>query len=165
MAKKEDDWKAEAKKLKDQVKRLRKTIEDRVLPALSETVEAGVDAVIDAVASGADAVSSRVKQPSPVSPLAPMGGFPALPVIDGVEFAAVEAGVRYKNRTDVMLVRLAPGTADNQPFDEVGQHRCRRRRGTHGRIERGRIDREAAPKRAGIGQAGGGKHHEQESRD
>ncbi|MCU9848148.1 bifunctional glutamate N-acetyltransferase/amino-acid acetyltransferase ArgJ [Defluviimonas sp. WL0024] len=111
MAKKDDDWKAEAKKLKDQVKRLRKTIEDRVLPALGETVEAGVDAVIDAVATGAEAVSARVKQPSPVSPLAPQDGFPALPVIDGVEFAAVEAGVRYKNRTDVMLVRLAPGTA------------------------------------------------------
>jgi glutamate N-acetyltransferase/amino-acid N-acetyltransferase len=28
-----------------------------------------------------------------------------------VEFAAVEAGVRYQNRKDVMLVRLAPGTA------------------------------------------------------
>jgi glutamate N-acetyltransferase / amino-acid N-acetyltransferase len=28
-----------------------------------------------------------------------------------VEYAAVEAGVRYQNRKDVMLVRLAPGTA------------------------------------------------------
>ena len=28
-----------------------------------------------------------------------------------MEFAAVEAGVRYQNRKDVMLVRLAPGTA------------------------------------------------------
>jgi len=46
-----------------------------------------------------------------VSPLAPIGGFPALPVIDGVEFAAAAAGVKYINRTDVMLVRLAPGTA------------------------------------------------------
>ena len=46
----------------------------------------------------------------PVSPLAP-DRFPDLPVIRGVEFAAVEAGVRYPNRKDVMLVRLAPGTA------------------------------------------------------
>ena len=46
----------------------------------------------------------------PVSPLAP-ANFPALPLIRGVEFAAVEAGVRYQNRKDVMLVRLAPGTA------------------------------------------------------
>jgi glutamate N-acetyltransferase/amino-acid N-acetyltransferase len=46
-----------------------------------------------------------------VSPLAPKGGFPALPVIGGVEFAAVAAGVRYPGRTDVMLVRLAPGTS------------------------------------------------------
>ena len=45
-----------------------------------------------------------------VSPLAP-DRFPDLPVIRGVEFAAVEAGVRYPNRKDVMLVRLAPGTA------------------------------------------------------
>ncbi|MGL4310227.1 MAG: bifunctional glutamate N-acetyltransferase/amino-acid acetyltransferase ArgJ [Paracoccaceae bacterium] len=45
-----------------------------------------------------------------VSPLAPKDGFPTLPVIKGAEFAAVEAGVRYKNRRDVMLVRLAPGT-------------------------------------------------------
>jgi len=47
----------------------------------------------------------------PVSPLAPKGGFPSLPVIDGVEFAAVEAGVRYAGRSDVMLARLCPGTA------------------------------------------------------
>lgn len=47
----------------------------------------------------------------PVSPLAPKGGFPDLPVIGGVRFATVEAGVRYKGRTDVMLAELAPGTA------------------------------------------------------
>lgn len=46
-----------------------------------------------------------------VSPLAPKGGFPSLPRIDGVDYAAVAAGVRYAGRTDVMLVRLAPGTA------------------------------------------------------
>ena len=45
-----------------------------------------------------------------ISPLAPLR-FPDLPVIRGVEFAAVEAGVRYPNRRDVMLIRLAPGTA------------------------------------------------------
>ncbi len=47
----------------------------------------------------------------PVSPLAPKAGFPDLPVIHGVRFATVEAGVRYKGRTDVMLAELAPGTA------------------------------------------------------
>ena len=45
-----------------------------------------------------------------VSPLAPRDGFPLLPEIAGVEFATTQAGVRYKNRTDVMLARLAPGT-------------------------------------------------------
>ena len=51
------------------------------------------------------------KAAKPVSPLAPKDGFPALPRIAGVEFAAVEAGVRYQGRKDVMLIRLAPGTA------------------------------------------------------
>jgi glutamate N-acetyltransferase/amino-acid N-acetyltransferase len=46
----------------------------------------------------------------PVSPLAPKSGFPDLPVISGVRFATVAAGVRYAGRTDVMLAELAPGT-------------------------------------------------------
>ncbi|WP_417269277.1 bifunctional glutamate N-acetyltransferase/amino-acid acetyltransferase ArgJ [Celeribacter sp.] len=46
-----------------------------------------------------------------VSPLAPKGGFPDLPVIDGVRFASVEAGVRYSGRTDVMLAELCEGSA------------------------------------------------------
>ena len=46
----------------------------------------------------------------PVSPLAPKS-FPRLPVIGGVRFASVAAGVRYGGRTDVMLAHLAPGTA------------------------------------------------------
>jgi glutamate N-acetyltransferase/amino-acid N-acetyltransferase len=50
------------------------------------------------------------KPAKPVSPLAP-AAFPALPRIAGVEFAAAEAGVRYQNRKDVMLIRFAPGTA------------------------------------------------------
>lgn len=44
-----------------------------------------------------------------VSPLAPKS-FPDLPAISGAEFSAVEAGVKYKGRMDVMLARLAPGT-------------------------------------------------------
>ena len=44
-----------------------------------------------------------------VSPLAP-AAFPALPVIDGVTFSTIAAGVRYQGRTDVMLALLAPGT-------------------------------------------------------
>src|SRR6056297_1535807 len=46
----------------------------------------------------------------PLSPLAP-AGFPELPEIAGVNFATTAAGVRYKDRTDVMLASLAPGTA------------------------------------------------------
>ena len=45
-----------------------------------------------------------------VSPLAP-AAFPALPAIAGVRLAAGAAGVRYKGRTDVLLVELAEGTA------------------------------------------------------
>ncbi|MFO1176573.1 MAG: bifunctional glutamate N-acetyltransferase/amino-acid acetyltransferase ArgJ [Paracoccaceae bacterium] len=54
--------------------------------------------------------AAKPKATKPVSPLAP-SAFPALPVIRGAEFAAVEAGVRYQGRKDVMLIRLAPGTA------------------------------------------------------
>ena len=48
--------------------------------------------------------------PKPVSPLAPKGGFPDLPEIEGVEFASAAAAVHYKNRDDVMLARIAPGS-------------------------------------------------------
>jgi len=46
----------------------------------------------------------------PISPLAP-AAFPDLPVIGGVTFAAVAAGVKYRDRSDVMLALLAPGTS------------------------------------------------------
>lgn len=45
----------------------------------------------------------------PVSPLAP-AAFPNLPVIDGVRFASAMAGVKYNNRTDVMLAELVEGS-------------------------------------------------------
>ena len=82
------DWKAKAKALKKRLKSVREDIGDKV-------------------AEVAEAVRKATK---PVSPLAP-AAFPHLPRIAGVEFAAVEAGVRYQNRKDVMLIRLAPGTA------------------------------------------------------
>ncbi len=44
-----------------------------------------------------------------VSPLAPEG-FPHLPIIRGARFATARAAVHYKDRTDVMLAHLAPGT-------------------------------------------------------
>ena len=44
-----------------------------------------------------------------VSPLAP-AGFPDLPIIDGVRFAAGEAGVKYQGRKDVTLIELAQGS-------------------------------------------------------
>ncbi|MGR3249656.1 MAG: bifunctional glutamate N-acetyltransferase/amino-acid acetyltransferase ArgJ [Paracoccus sp. (in: a-proteobacteria)] len=45
----------------------------------------------------------------PVSPLAP-AAFPDLPVIAGVDFASAAAGVKYQGRTDVTLIRIAPGS-------------------------------------------------------
>lgn len=45
-----------------------------------------------------------------ISPLAPINGFPNLPVIDGVRFSVVEAGVKYSGRPDVMLAELSAGT-------------------------------------------------------
>lgn len=43
-----------------------------------------------------------------ISPLAPKS-FPKLPEIAGAEFATVAAGIKYADRKDVMLARLAPG--------------------------------------------------------
>ena len=76
------DWKAEAKSLKKK---------------------------LDKLAEVAQPAPAKVAKP--ISPLAPKDGFPSLPRIAGVEFAAIEAGVRYANRKDVMLIRLAPGTS------------------------------------------------------
>lgn len=44
-----------------------------------------------------------------VSPLAPKS-FPKLPPLAGVRLGTVAAGVRYQQRTDVLLALLAPGT-------------------------------------------------------
>lgn len=44
-----------------------------------------------------------------ISPLAPER-FPELPVISGVRFAAGCTGMRYRNRDDLLLVELAPGS-------------------------------------------------------
>ena len=83
-----EDWKAKAKALKKKLKALRDEL-------------SGV---------GAKAVANPAKAAKPVSPLAPTS-FPTLPVIKGAEFAAIGAGIKYQNRKDVMLVRLAPGTS------------------------------------------------------
>jgi glutamate N-acetyltransferase/amino-acid N-acetyltransferase len=45
----------------------------------------------------------------PVSPLAPTS-YPELPPIAGVRFATAEAGIKYKNRTDVLLAAFDAGT-------------------------------------------------------
>lgn len=44
-----------------------------------------------------------------VSPLAP-AHFPEMADIAGVRFATAKAGVKYKNRTDLMLAQFVPGT-------------------------------------------------------
>ncbi|MFK4386393.1 glutamate N-acetyltransferase/amino-acid N-acetyltransferase [Bradyrhizobium sp. USDA 3397] len=47
---------------------------------------------------------------SSVSPLAPKS-VPDMPVIAGIRLATAEAGIRYKNRTDVLLAVMDKGTA------------------------------------------------------
>jgi len=89
MAKSDKDWKGRADKLKARLKKLEK----RLAAALAPPTPAP---------SG--------KPAKLVSPLAP-AAFPALPIIAGAAFGAVAAGVRYTGRTDLMLVRLAPGSA------------------------------------------------------
>lgn len=46
-----------------------------------------------------------------ISPLAPAGGFPQMPVIDGVRFASAAAGVKYQGRDDVMLAEICAGAS------------------------------------------------------
>lgn len=98
----EKDWKAKAKDLRKKIDKLKKRV-----ASAAESAAAAAGPVVQAAV---ETVAARVKAPNPVSPLAP-AAFPDLPVIDGAEFAAAAAGVRYAGRTDVMLVRLAPGTA------------------------------------------------------
>ena len=97
------DWKAEAKALKRKVRKLK----DNIGAAAGPMAEAVSGAVSGAVA---DVVAAAKKAMKPVSPLAP-AAFPQLPVIEGAEFAAIGAGIKYLHRKDVMLVRLAPGTS------------------------------------------------------
>src|SRR6185295_10179340 len=47
---------------------------------------------------------------SSVSPLAPTN-VPDMPEIAGIRLATAEAGIRYKNRTDVLLAVMDKGTA------------------------------------------------------
>src|SRR3982074_2978818 len=46
---------------------------------------------------------------TPTSPLAP-AQFPDLPPIEGVKFATAAAGIRYADRTDVLLALFKEGT-------------------------------------------------------
>ncbi len=87
MAKGGKDWKARAEKLKQKVEKLKALLAAAPAPTPVKT-----------------------KAQKPVSPLAP-ARFPVLPAIAGAEFSAVGTGIKYQNRKDVMLVRLAPGTA------------------------------------------------------
>jgi glutamate N-acetyltransferase / amino-acid N-acetyltransferase len=64
----------------------------------------------DGAAAGSGPAAARKPAP-PVSPLAPPGGFPDLPTVAGVRFAAAAAGVRYPGRLDVMLAAIDEGSA------------------------------------------------------
>lgn len=46
-----------------------------------------------------------------LSPLAPKAGFPELEKIDGVKFASICAGVKYKDRLDVMLAEVCKNSS------------------------------------------------------
>src|SRR5438045_1944311 len=57
----------------------------------------------------AKSAKATQKGAHPVSPLAPKA-FPKLPPLAGVRLATGAAGVRYADRTDVLMALLAPGT-------------------------------------------------------
>jgi len=106
-------------KLKSKVKDLRSQLgeitEDAVAMLRDEVTEVasalreGVAEAAAAAAAAASETAAPAKAKNPVSPLAP-AAFPALPLIEGVSFAAAAAGVRYAGRTDVMLAQIAPGS-------------------------------------------------------
>ena len=50
-----------------------------------------------------------MSQPTAISPLAPKS-YPDVPAINGVRFATAEAGIKYRNRTDVMFAIMDEGT-------------------------------------------------------
>ncbi|WP_423210990.1 bifunctional glutamate N-acetyltransferase/amino-acid acetyltransferase ArgJ [Paracoccus yeei] len=115
MAKAKRDESDKLKTLKKKLKKLKRAARGAEAPTKVKAKakpesrpESRVEAVSRSVADAARAQAA--KKEKKVSPLAP-ATFPALPVIEGVEFAAGAAGVKYQGRTDVMLVRLAPGTA------------------------------------------------------
>jgi len=58
--------------------------------------------------SGAPAAKAAAKSVA-VSPLAPTR-YPALAPIEGVRLAAVDCGIRYRGRDDLMVAELRPGT-------------------------------------------------------
>lgn len=107
MAKKKD-LEDKVEKLKSKVKQLKAELAD-VAGDAGEVAAAVLGEIREEIVEKAKA-TVKVKTANPVSPLAPEA-FPALPVIDGVDFAAAAAGVRYAGRTDVMLARIAPGSA------------------------------------------------------
>jgi glutamate N-acetyltransferase/amino-acid N-acetyltransferase len=62
------------------------------------------------MAKGKGAPAKAAKpQPKKISPLAPKK-FPLLPPLAGVRLATGAAGIKYRDRTDVLLAILAPGT-------------------------------------------------------
>lgn len=99
-----------AEKLKT-LKRKMKKIQSALKNAVETETKAKVEGIkAKAAKVQAEALAKPAKKEKLVSPLAP-AKFPQMPVVEGVEFAAGAAGVKYQGRTDVMLVRLAPGTA------------------------------------------------------
>ena len=64
----------------------------------------------------------------PVSPLAPKT-YPELPEIAGVRFATAEAGIKYKDRTDVLLAAFDEGTTVAGVFTSPANARRRRSTG------------------------------------
>ncbi len=91
----------------DKLRALKKKLK-KLSSAVKQTAASVESRSEKAVAKVAEKVVAKAR--NPVSPLAP-AAFPELPVVEGVEFASAAAGVKYQGRTDVMLVRLAPGTA------------------------------------------------------
>lgn len=99
------------KSLKKKMKKIQGALQAaEALEARAAAEQAAAQAEARAKVRAVAVAAKPVAKEKLVSPLAP-ARFPELPQIAGVEFAAAAAGVKYRGRTDVMLVRMAPGTA------------------------------------------------------
>ena len=78
-------------------------------PNMQTPLDLGAEEVAPGTRSPEKGTIVMAKSGAKISPFAP-ARLPDMPVVPGVRLAACEAGIRYQNRTDLMVAVLDPGT-------------------------------------------------------